>query len=358
MTERPAPDAEAGPPADLDDESADDEAFASDVVLDQVDALDDPDAPDADDGDPESDVAVDGPARVPALEDGAGLDSTQAYLRNIGTRPLLSPAEELRIATLAAAGNFEARQKMIEHNLRLVVSIAKHFLNRGVALPDLIEEGNLGLIHALTKFDPSRGFRFSTYATWWIRQSVERAVINQSRTVRLPVHVVRDLNQVLRARRHLERDARAWRAGEQGTGPEPEVTHEAIGHLIGKSGAEVSDVLALSEHTASLDAPMDFDPSVSLGDTIADVDGETPESLTLGHEVEHLVHGWMERLSDRQRHVVERRFGLNGHDPSTLDDIAEELSLTRERVRQIQQEALLKLKRGLAIGGVGKDALL
>ena len=138
----------------------------------------------------------------------------------------------------------------------------------------------------------------------------------------------------------------------------PEVTHEAIGHLIGKSGTEVADVLALSEHTASLDAPMDFDPTVSLGDTIADTDGETPEAFTLGHEVEHLVHGWMERLTERQRYVIERRFGLNDLDARTLDDIAEELSLTRERVRQIQQEALLKLKRTLAIKGVEKDSLL
>ena len=282
-------------------------------------------------------------------------DSIQQYLQQIGAKPLLTPDEEFALATRAAAGDFDARQKMIEHNLRLVVSIAKNYLNRGVALLDLIEEGNLGLIHALGKFDATRGFRFSTYATWWIRQSVERAVINQSRTVRLPVHVVRDLNQVLRARRHLEEAARS---AINGDGQRIEVTHEQIAHLLGRSRDEVIDILALSEHTASLDAPMDFDPALSLGDTLADHDSATPESTTLDHEVKHLVHGWIERLSDKQRFVVERRFGLNNNDISTLDDLAIELGLTRERVRQIQQEALTKLKRTLTTRGVAKDSLL
>ena len=283
-------------------------------------------------------------------------DSIQQYLRQIGAKPLLTPDEEFQLATRAAKGDFDARQKMIEHNLRLVVSIAKNYLNRGVALLDLIEEGNLGLLHALGKFDATRGFRFSTYATWWIRQSVERAVINQSRTVRLPVHVVRDLNQVLRARRHLEEAARGATNGSGGQ--RIDVTNEQIAHLLGKSRDEVIDILALSEHTASLDAPMDFDPALSLGDTLADHDSATPESTTLDHEVEHLVQGWIERLSDKQRFVDERRFGLNNNDVSTLDDLAIELGLTRERVRQIQQEALTKLKRTLTTRGVAKDALL
>ena len=286
--------------------------------------------------------------------DEIGPDAIQIYLQRIGAKPLLTEAQELTFSTRAAAGDFAARQMMIEHNLRLVVSIAKHYINRGVALLDLIEEGNLGLIHALSKFDPARGFRFSTYATWWIRQAIERAAVDQSRTVRLPVHVVRELNSVLRARRHLEQAARA----HNGHGTAPFVTYEEIGDLTGKTRSEVSDILALSEHTASLDAPMDFDPTISLVDTLADDASATPESSTLGHEVEHLVHDWMERLSDKQRYVIERRFGLNNNDIGTLDDLALELSLTRERVRQIQQEALLKLKRTLALRGVAKDALL
>ena len=286
--------------------------------------------------------------------DELGPDATQMYLQRIGAKPLLTEGEEFAVSTRAAAGDFDARQMMIEHNLRLVVSIAKHYINRGVALLDLIEEGNLGLIHALSKFDPARGFRFSTYATWWIRQSVERAVVDQSRTVRLPVHVVRELNSVLRARRHLEQAAHA-RNGHDKT---PEVTYEEIAHLTGKTRNEVADILALSEHTASLDTPMDFDPTVSLVDTLADDASATPESSTLDHEVERLVHDWMERLTDKQRYVIERRFGLNNNDVGTLEDLALDLSITRERVRQIQQEALLKLKRTLSLRGVAKDALL
>ncbi|QOY93309.1 RNA polymerase sigma factor RpoS [Massilia sp. UMI-21] len=275
-------------------------------------------------------------------------DTTQHYLNQIGTRPLLSAAEEVQVATLAKAGDFAARQKMIEHNLRLVVSIAKHYINRGVVLLDLIEEGNIGLMRAIDKFEPERGFRFSTYATWWIRQSIERAIMNQARTVRLPVHMVRELNGVLRAKYHLEAQKHDGK----------EATCEDIASLVGRPVEEVQDILALSEHAASLDAPLDNDPTSSLMDMLPD-DGEaSPDARAEHHEMTLLVRDWLGRLPDKQRQVVTRRFGLDNDDPATLETLAEEMGVTRERVRQIQQEALVKLKRAMAARGVVRDSLL
>ena len=274
-------------------------------------------------------------------------DTTQHYLNQIGTRPLLSADEELHFATLAKQGEFVARQKMIEHNLRLVVSIAKHYINRGVVLLDLIEEGNLGLMRAIDKFEPERGFRFSTYATWWIRQSIERAIMNQARTVRLPVHMVRELNQILRAKYHLE--------AQQHDGRDASV--EDIAHLVGRPIEDVQDVLALSEHAASLDTPLDGDPQASLMDLLPGAMEENPDARAESQEVTVLIRDWLKSLSDKQRLVIMRRFGLDNDDPSTLEQLATEMGITRERVRQVQQEALIKLKRTLTARGVGKDAL-
>lgn len=275
-------------------------------------------------------------------------DTTQHYLNQIGARALLTVPEEVHFATLAKQGNFEARQKMIEHNLRLVVSIAKHYINRGVVLLDLIEEGNLGLMRAIDKFEPERGFRFSTYATWWIRQSIERAIMNQARTVRLPVHVVRELNQVLRAKYHLEAQHHDGK----------DATAEDIAHLVGRQVEDVQDILALSEHATSLDAPLDNDPQASLMDLLPGEGTEGPDSRAEHHEMTLLVRDWLKKLPDKQRIVVTRRFGLDNDDPATLEELASEMSVTRERVRQIQQEALVKLKRAFAARGVGRDELL
>lgn len=273
-------------------------------------------------------------------------DVTQIYLNDIGNNALLTPAEEVALARRVVQGDFAARQKMIEHNLRLVVNIAKHYINRGLALLDLIEEGNIGLMHALEKFDPERGFRFSTYATWWIRQSVERAIMNQSRTIRLPVHVIKELNIYLRASRHLESQI----------GREP--TLDEIAHLVDKPVEEVRKVMSLNERMASLDAPLDIDPMLSIGESIPDEQHEEPDTQLHNVQIEHFVHEWLSQLTEKQRMVIERRYGLNNHEICTLEELAATLSLTRERVRQIQIEALEHLRRILRRKGISKDFLL
>lgn len=272
-------------------------------------------------------------------------DVTQIYLNEIGHSPLLKPDEERALARRVVQGDFEARQKMIEHNLRLVVNIAKHYINRGMTLLDLIEEGNIGLMHALEKFDPERGFRFSTYATWWIRQSIERSIMNQSRTIRLPVHVIKELNVYLRAQRHLE--ARM--------GQEPTV--EDVASLLGKDVEDVRRVLNLNERVASLDAPLDIDPMLTIGESIPDEQHEGPEIMLQNAEIERYVREWLKQLSDKQRMVIERRYGLNGYEICTLEDLAASLNLTRERVRQIQIEALEQLRRILRRYGVSRDVM-
>lgn len=275
-------------------------------------------------------------------------DVTQLYLNEIGANPLLSAEDELTLARLVMAGDFAARQKMIESNLRLVVSIAKRYPNRGIPISDLIEEGNLGLIHALEKFDPERGFRFSTYATWWIRQNIERFIMNQSRTIRLPVHVVKELNLVLRALRHLE--SSGDRLPHRGA--------EEVARLLDKPVKEVREILALNEHTTSLDAPLEIDNELSVGDAIADDGTLSPEGQLQHAEVGRRVAEWVAQLSANQRYVIERRYGLNGCEVGTLEHLSADLGLTRERVRQIQIEALSKLRKQLSREGLTKDELL
>jgi RNA polymerase nonessential primary-like sigma factor len=292
------------------------------------------------------------PLDAPVVGVGADFlnDITQIYLNEIGQSPLLSADEELSCARANRDGDFDARQKMIEHNLRLVVSIAKHYLNRGLTLADLIEEGNLGLIHALEKFDPERGFRFTTYATWWIRQSIERAIMNQARTVRLPAHVVKELNVVLRALRHLETH------GLPGENRDP--TLEDVAHLLGKPVEQVRKVLGYNERITSIDAPLDGEAGLSVGDQLADDDAPSPELVLHNTEIEGWIKQWLDELSERQREVIERRYGLAGHDVATLQQLARVLGVTRERVRQIQAEALEKLRARLRRRGLSRDALL
>ena len=285
--------------------------------------------------------------------DAGGSDSLTLYLREIRRTALFTPDEEYRTACAARGGDFAARQSMIEHNLRLVVNIAKSYLGRGVPMADLIEEGNLGLMHAIHKFEPERGFRFSTYATWWIRQSIERAAMMQARAIRLPVHVVRELHQVMRARRTLEGDAEFLSRRPDG------VRVEDVAALLGREVQEVADLLALAEAPRSLDAGSERgDDSFTLADTVAsDDEGGDPTGVTQTHEVEQLLGRWILALSEREREVLEGRFGLHDRDPETLEVLSLRLGLTRERVRQIQNEALGKLKRQMARSGVDRQAL-
>lgn len=273
-------------------------------------------------------------------------DATQIYLTELGKRPLLTAVEERELAEKVKEGDFNARQLMIEHNLRLVVNIAKHYVNRGLPLLDLIEEGNLGLMHALDKFEPDRGFRFSTYATWWIRQNIERAIMNQSRTIRLPVHVIKELNIYLRALRFLE--ARSTK----------EPTAEDVAHMLDRPVEEVRRVLNLNERMASLDAPLDIDPMLTIGESIPDDTHLLPDEILEQAELLDNMRDWLSYLNEKQRWVIERRYGLNGHEIGTLEELAECLSITRERVRQIQLEAIGCLRRVIRNKGMAKDYLL
>jgi RNA polymerase nonessential primary-like sigma factor len=294
------------------------------------------------------------PAELAAGDPEVG-NTLQTYLREIRRAPLLTPQQEFDTATRARAGDFEARQMMIEHNLRLVVSIAKNYLGRGLPMTDLIEEGNLGLMHAIGKFEPERGFRFSTYASWWIRQNIERSIMHQARLVRLPVHVVRELNQVLRARRALEAQANDPVKGER------PVRVEDVAAAVGRPVREVSELLRFAEQPTSLDAPLERhsaeNGAESMLDSVADDGSSDPMSLTLSNEVERLLEHGLDELNDREREVLAGRYGLRDREPETLEVLAERLGLTRERIRQIQQEALLKLKRRMIRNGVDRDSI-
>ncbi len=273
------------------------------------------------------------------------LDVTQLYLNEIGFSPLLTPDEEVYFSRLAQKGDEAGRKRMIESNLRLVVKIARRYVNRGLTLLDLIEEGNLGLIRAVEKFDPERGFRFSTYATWWIRQTIERAIMNQTRTIRLPIHVVKEINTYLRTARELAQRL------------DHEPTVDDIAQYLDKPVNIVKKMLSLNDKIASVDTPIGSNTEKSLLDTIADEHVTDPYLLLQDQDLRESINEWISELSDKQREVVARRFGLRGYEISTLEEVGQEIGLTRERVRQIQVEALRRLRDILERQGLTSNTI-
>ncbi|MCE7627020.1 RNA polymerase sigma factor RpoS, partial [Vibrio fluvialis] len=273
------------------------------------------------------------------------LDATQMYLSEIGFSPLLTAEEEVLYARRALRGDEAARKRMIESNLRLVVKISRRYSNRGLALLDLIEEGNLGLIRAVEKFDPERGFRFSTYATWWIRQTIERALMNQTRTIRLPIHVVKELNIYLRTARELSQKL------------DHEPTAEEIAVELDKPVDDVSKMLRLNERISSVDTPIGGDGDKALLDIIPDINNSDPEVSTQDDDIRDSLVAWLDELNPKQKEVLARRFGLLGYEPSTLEEVGREINLTRERVRQIQVEGLRRLREILMKQGLNMESL-
>ncbi|MDR3492355.1 MAG: RNA polymerase sigma factor RpoS [Gammaproteobacteria bacterium] len=269
-------------------------------------------------------------------------DPTQAYLGEIGYSPLLSAEEEVYYARLVQKGDKAARVKMIESNLRLVVRIARHYYNRGLEFLDLIEEGNLGLLRAVEKFDPERGFRFSTYATWWIRQTIERAIMNQTRTIRLPIHVLRELNTYLSAARELMKTQ----------GQEP--SYQDIADVVHKPVADIQQMMELNEHIVSLDSVMGNEEGGgrALVEAIPDKHRVDPADIFLDETMSRYLEDCLHTLNDKQHEVICRRFGLGGYDKQTLEEVGKAIGLTRERVRQIQMSGLKALRDTMKKQGI------
>lgn len=273
-------------------------------------------------------------------------DATQLYLKEIGFSTLLTAEEEVYYGRLALKGDPKARRKMIESNLRLVVKIARRYYNRGLEFSDLIEEGNLGLLRAVEKFDPERGFRFSTYATWWIRQTIERAIMNQTRTIRLPIHVLRELSLYLATSRELMKTQAH------------EPSYHEIAEALDKSIEDVKSMMELNEHMISLDIqiPSENSQGKPLIEALADKNATDPAELLANENFYNNLETCLAELTEKQREVIHRRFGLAGHDKQTLEEIGKAMGLTREGVRQIQMHALKALREILKQKGIEADS--
>jgi RNA polymerase nonessential primary-like sigma factor len=294
----------------------------------------------------EKELVIEGPDdSKERIDHRKSLDATQIYLGEIGFAPLLSAQEEVYYARKSLKGCMASKKRMIESNLRLVVKIARRYLNRGLTLLDLIEEGNLGLIRAVEKFDPEKGFRFSTYGTWWIRQTIERALMNQTRTIRLPIHIVKEMNVYLRISRELAQEL------------DHEPNFEEIATKANKETQDVEKILGLNERVTSLDTPIGGESEKFLIDVVGDDESADPLFTLEDEDFQRELEGWLDELSEKQRAVVVRRFGLRGHEHATLEDVGRDIGLTRERVRQIQVEALNKLKDILKERGLTPEVL-
>lgn len=326
------------------DEESDDEDHAT--IID-TDMEDDDDAPVIElDGEKITDRRKPADRRKTPTRRVTDGDPTKLYLKEIEASTLLTAEEEVYYSRLALKGDTQAREKMIECNLRLVVKIARRYMNRGLALLDLIEEGNLGLIRAVEKFDPERGFRFSTYATWWIRQTIERGLMNQTRTIRLPIHVIKELNTYLRAARKLTQELNR------------EATSDDVAKLLKKPKKDVEKMFRLADRVSSFDIPMGGEGERPLLDIIPDENNIDPSSILQDESVMEHLDVWLDQLEDKQREVVLRRFGLRNYSRGTLEEVGGELGVTRERVRQIQMDALRKLRRILEQSGYSRDNII
>jgi RNA polymerase nonessential primary-like sigma factor len=275
----------------------------------------------------------------------SGFDATRVYLNELSRSQLLTADQEKTYGTLALKGDREARKVMIESNLRLVVKISRRYLNRGLPLLDLIEEGNLGLIRAVEKFDPERGFRFSTYATWWIRQTIERAIMNQTRTIRLPIHIVKEMNTYLKAQRQLAQQL------------DYEPSAEDVAKHLDKPVSKVERMLKLNERVTSIDIPGGKEFDQPLVDSLSDSEYLSPSDQLQEQGMKQNVAAWVFQLPEKQREVICRRYGLCGYEDSTLEEVAQELNVTRERVRQIQMDGLKRLKEILDVSGYSFESI-
>ncbi len=310
-------------------DKSDDEILNKNSVLDLGE-------PELDDLTAEDEVSDEDLAITPENVDAMADDSVRMYLREIGDIPLLSQEEELELAQKAVKGDKKAKDKLAESNMRLVVSIAKKYSGRGLDFLDLIQEGNTGLLRAVEKFDPEKGFKFSTYATWWIRQAITRAIADQARTIRIPVHMVETINKVMRTKRRLTQELNR------------EPSDAEVAEAMGMDAEKIEYVMRIRQDIASLDASVgrdgDDDESV-LGDFIEDSERDSPEEATANQILKEQIAEILTTLSEREQKIIRLRFGIGGGRPHTLEEVGNEFSVTRERIRQIEAKALAKLRK-------------